>query len=303
MSKLTVTVFGGTGFLGRAVVARLLEAGMTIRIASRHPELLPAHRSQARVSLVQADVRDAQAVTAAVEDAQAVVNAVGLYLQRGAETFDAIHVQGAATVARLAARAGVRKLIHVSGIGADPASASSYVRARANGERLVRDGFEGAAILRPSVLFGPGDAFLNTIDALTRAAPVFPLFGLGQTRLQPVYVDDVAVAIYRCIAGEVATGRLCELGGPKVYTFRQVVERVLAFKGRRRLLLPVPFPLWSALAKVLSPLPSPPLTEDQVILMQDDNLVGEGVVTLQDLGASAHELEAMLGHCLEPRSA
>jgi NADH dehydrogenase len=303
ISKLTVTVFGGTGFLGRAVVARLLDAGMTIRVASRQPEPVSAYRAVGRVSLVQADVRDAQAVTAAVEGAQAVVNAVGLYLQRGAETFDAIHVQGAATVARLAARAGVRKLIHVSGIGADRASASGYVRARANGESVVRDGFEAAVILRPSVLFGPGDAFLNTIDAFTRVTPLFPLFGRGQTRLQPVYVDDVADAIYRCIDGEVATGRLCELGGPKVYTYRQVVERVLGFRGRRRLLLPVPFPLCSALAKVLSPLPSPPLTEDQVILMQDDNLVGEGVVTLQDLGASVHELEAMLGRCFEPRSA
>lgn len=298
MSELTVTVFGATGFLGGAIVARLVDAGMTVRGAARHPERLPSPGSETRVTLAPADLRDAASVTAAVEGANAVVNAVGLYVENGAETFDAIHVQGAATVARLAAAAGVKKLIHVSGIGADPASASKYVRARANGERLVRESFAAATILRPSVLFGPGDAFLNTIDAITRAAPVFPLFGRGQTRLQPVYVADVADAVFRCIVGEVATGRICELGGPGIYTYRQVVKRVLAFRRRRRLLLPVPFALWTAQAKVLSLLPSPPLTEDQVILMRDDNLVGEGAVTLPELGASVHDLEAMLPQCL-----
>ncbi len=298
MSELTVTVFGATGFLGGSIVARLLDAGMTVRAAARHPERLPNPGPEARVTLAQTDVRDPGSVTAAVEGASAVVNAVGLYVEHGAETFDAVHVRGAATVALLAARAGVKKLIHVSGIGADPASSSSYVRARANGERLVSERFEGAVIVRPSVLFGPGDAFLNTIDAITRAAPVFPLFGWGQTRLQPVYVADVADAVFRCIVGEAATGRICELGGPRIYSYRQLVERVLAFRRRRRLLLPVPFAVWSAQAKLLSLLPSPALTEDQVILMRDDNLVGEGVVTLQDLGASVHDLDAMLPQCL-----
>ncbi|HSS64273.1 MAG TPA: complex I NDUFA9 subunit family protein [Gammaproteobacteria bacterium] len=303
LSKPTVTVFGGTGFLGAAVVSRLLDAGMTVRVAARHPEHLPGQGPGSRVALAQADVRDPETVAAAVEGAQAVVNAVGLYLERGPDTFDVIHVQGAANVAGLAARAGVKTLIHVSGIGADPASASRYVRARANGERLVRDRFDGrATIVRPSVLFGPGDAFLNTIDAITRAAPVFPLFGRGRTRLQPVYVGDVADAVFRCIDGEAATGKICELGGPRVYTYRQVVERVLAFRRRRRLLLPVPFAVWSAQARVLSLFPSPPLTEDQVILMRDDNLVGEGTLTLEDLGASVHDLDAMLPQCLASRT-
>lgn len=298
MSGLQVTVFGATGFLGRSVTARLLDAGMSVRIAARHPERLRFHAPDTRVALVQTDVRDPASVATAVEGAQAVVNAVGLYLESGAETFDAIHVQGARTVAETAARFGVKKLVHVSGIGASAASASKYVRARANGERVVRERFAGAVILRPSVLFGPGDAFLNTIDTITRAAPVFPLFGWGETRMQPVYVGDVADAVFRCIDGDAACGRICELGGPRIYTYRQVVELVLRFRRRKRPLLPVPFAVWWAQAKLLSLLPSPPLTEDQVALMRDDNVVGEGVVTLEDLGAAGHELETMLPQCL-----
>ncbi|MDH3315480.1 MAG: complex I NDUFA9 subunit family protein [Gammaproteobacteria bacterium] len=298
MSGLQVTVFGASGFLGRSVIARLLDAGMNVRIAARHPERLRFDAPDTRVALVQTDVRDTASVAAAVEGAQAVVNAVGLYLESGAETFDAIHVQGARTVAEQAARSGLEKLVHVSGIGANMASASKYVRARANGERVVRETFAGAAILRPSVLFGPGDAFLNTIDAITRAAPVFPLFGWGETRMQPIYVGDVADAVFHCIDGDAACGRICELGGPRIYTYRQVVKLVLRFRRRKRLLLPVPFAVWSAQAKLLSLLPSPPLSEDQVVLMRDDNVVGEGVVRLQDLGAAGHELETMLPECL-----
>ena len=298
MSRPTVTVFGATGFLGIAVVSRLLDAGITIRVAARHPERLARRDSSPGIELVAADVRSGENVTAAVEGAQAVVNAVGLYVERGTETFDAVHVQGAAAVAKLAARAGVGKLIHISGIGADETSASRYVRARGRGERFVLDRFPQATIVRPSVLFGPGDAFLNAIDAITRAAPVFPLFGDGQTRLQPVYVGDVADAIFRLIERDEARGSFCELGGPRVHTYREVVEMVLRYRGRRRLLIPVPFGLWWAQAKLLSLLPAPPLTEDQVILMRDDNLVGQGVVTLEALGASAHDLETMLPRCL-----
>lgn len=300
MSEMIVTVFGATGFLGGAVTARLLDAGMNVRVAVRHPERFRLDAPNARVAQVKTDVRDPASVAAAVEGAKAVVNAVGLYMESGAETFDAIHVQGARTVAEQAARSGVEKLVHVSGIGANTQSASKYVRARANGERVVRERFAGAAILRPSVLFGPGDAFLNTIDAITRAAPVFPLFGWGETRMQPVFVGDVADAVFRCIDGDAARGRICEIGGPRVYSYRQVVKLVLRFRRRKRLLLPVPFAIWSAQAKLLSLLPSPPLSEDQVVLMRDDNVVGEGVVTLGDLGAAGHELETLLPQCLAP---
>lgn len=298
MSGLTVTVFGATGFLGRAVVERLLEAGMSVRVAARHAERLRFDAPEGRVVPAPADVREASSVAAAVGDAHAVVNAVGLYLERGAETFQAVHVRGAQAVAEQATRCGVEKLIHVSGIGADADSPSGYVRARARGEQLARDCFNAAVVLRPSVLFGPGDSFLNVIDAITRVVPVFPLFGRGDTRLQPVYVGDVAEAVFRCIDGDGAGGRIFELGGPRILSYRQVVESVLRFRRRRRLLLPIPFALWSAQAKVLSLLPNPPLTEDQVILMHDDNVVGEGVMTLEALGVSAHDLEAMLPECL-----
>lgn len=299
MSAFEVTVFGATGFLGRAVAARLLDAGMTVRVAARHPEHPRCGGPEGRIRLARADVRDQASVAAALEGAHAVVNAVGLYVERRAETFEAVHVQGAATIAGQGARLGIDKLVHVSGIGADPASPSSYVRARAKGEREVRAQFENAVIVRPSVLFGPGDAFLNAIDAITRSVPVFPLFGRGRTRLQPVFVGDVADAVFRCIDGDTANGRICELGGPRVYTYRQVVQMVLRFRQRKRLLLPVPFALWSVQAKVLSLLPRPPLTEDQVVLMGNDNVVGEGAVTLAQLGASMHELEALLPACLE----
>lgn len=298
MTGPEVTVFGASGFLGRSVTARLLNAGMNVRAAARHPKSLGFNAPGARVRLVKADVRDPASVAAAVEGAQAVVNAVGLYQESAADTFDAIHVQGAKIVAEQAARSGVQKLVHLSGIGASSASASRYVRARASGEGVVREGFVGAAILRPSVLFGPGDAFLNTIDAITRLVPAFPLFGRGETRLQPVYVGDVADAVFRCIDGDAARGRICELGGPRVLTYRQVVEMVLRFRQRKRLLLPVPFALWRAQAKLMSLLPSPPLTEDQVVLMRLDNVVGEGLVTLQDLGADCHDLETKLPECL-----
>ncbi len=162
----------------------------------------------------------------------------------------------------------------------------------------MRECFQNATIIRPSVLFGPGDAFLNTIDAITRVAPVFPLFGRGDTRLQPVYVGDVADAVFRCASGDAGGGRICELGGPGIYTYRQVVEMVLDFRQRKRRLLSVPFAIWSVQAKCLRLLPSPPLTEDQVVLMRQDNVVGKGVLTLEALGASAHDMNAMLPACL-----
>ncbi len=298
MTERTVTVFGATGFLGRVIVARLLEAGMTVRVTARGSERVRFDPAQGRVLPTIADVREPAAVAAAVEKAHAVVNAVGLYVEAGAESFDAVHVRGAASVAEQSARAGATKLIHVSGIGADAASPSRYVRARAEGERIVKKSFPDAVILRPSVLFGPGDALLNTIDAITRWSPVFPLFGRGSTRLQPVFVGDVAEAVFRLIVGDTHTGRVCELGGPRVLSYRQVVAMVLKFRRRRRLLLPVPFAFWRAQARALSLLPSPPLTEDQVILMRDDNVVGEGVASLADLGVSGADLESLMPQCL-----
>jgi NADH dehydrogenase len=249
------------------------------------------------VVTVQADVRDGASVEAALEGSRAVVNAVGLYVEKGAETFESVHVRGAGNVARLAARAGVERLAHVSGIGASSASSSSYVRARADGERIVIKSYPDATIVRPSVLFGPGDSFLTAIDGISRLSPVFPLFGSGDTRMQPVFVGDVAEAVARILEDSVTSARIGELGGPRVYTYREIVEAVLRYRGRRRVLLPVAFGLWALQAKLLALMPNPPLTEDQVILMGDDNVVGNGVTTLEDLGIMPRDLEALLPLC------
>lgn len=298
MRSAMVTVFGGTGYLGTAIVRALLRRGSRVRIATRRGHSRTISDEAATLTAVRADVRDPTSVEAALAGTHATVNAVGLYVEKGADTFRSVHVEGAATLARIAARVGVERLVHVSGIGADTGSASPYVRARGEGERAVQEGFADAAIVRPSVLFGPGDRFLAAIDGISRVSPVFPLFGGGDTRMQPVYVDDVGEAVARIAGDPVAPPGVWELGGPRVLTYRQIIESVLGYRARRRALLPVPFAVWMLQARVLSLLPNPPLTVDQVILMDDDNVVGERVMTFADLGIVPRDLEALLPRCL-----
>lgn len=293
MARAPVTVFGGTGFLGGAVVRRLHAAGTPVRVAARHPGSPAADGDGGTAAGRVADVRDEDAVARAVAGAAAVVNAVGLYVERGGATFEAVHVEGAARVARCARAAGVERLVHISGIGADPRSRSRYVAARGRGEARVRDAFPDAVILRPSVLFGPGDAFLRTLDAVTRL-PAIPLFGAGATRLQPVHVDDVAAAVARVLDDPGTAGRTYELGGAHVQSYRAIVEAVLAHHGRRRPLLPLPFAAWRLLAALASVLPTPPLTRDQVTLMEADSVVGPGVGTFADLGITPRGLADVL---------
>ncbi len=289
-----VTVFGGTGFLGRAIVKRLLQAHKRVRIATRHPS---ADQTEG-VEQVRADIRDEAAVGAAVDGASAAVNAVALYVERGQETFDAVHVQGALHLAQQAKDHGLRALVHISGIGADPASSSPYVRARAEGELRVRAAFDGATILRPSVLFGPNDAFLRTLDDLTRLLPVVPLFGTGETRLQPVYVDDVAEAVAAALDQPDAVGKTYELGGAEAYTYKALLAHVLRYRSRRRVLLPVPFNFWELLARLMSVLPAAPVTRDQIALMRQDNVVNPAAAHFADLGISPRSLTELLPRCL-----
>lgn len=294
MAHEPITVFGGTGFLGSAVVRRLAAAGTPVRVAARHAAVPESSGTNGgAVEPCVADVRDEDAVARAVAGAGGVVNAVGLYVERGGATFDAVHVEGAARVARCARAAGVERLVHISGIGADPRSRSRYVAARGRGEARVHTEHPEAVILRPSVLFGPGDAFLRTLDAVTRL-PAVPLFGDGGTRLQPVHVDDVAAAATRALEEPAAVGRVFELGGAGVYSYRAIVEAVLAHHRRRRLLLPVPFPAWRLLATLASALPAPPLTRDQVALMEADSIVGAEVGTFADLGITPRALDDVL---------
>lgn len=234
-----VTVFGGSGFLGRHVTAALAAARWQVRVAVRHVDAVPPCNAE----VVRADVRDDKAVGAALAGADAVVNAVGLWSEHGAARFETVHVDGAGRVAKAAARNGVTRLVHVSGIGADAASPSAYVRARAAGDELVRATCPAATIVRPGALFGPGDSLLTTLDRVTALSPVVPLFGRGETRLAPVFVDDVARWVAAALGGDTAAGKTLDLGGPETMTYASLVRRVLAFRRRRRLLLPVPFAL------------------------------------------------------------
>ena len=293
MAPGRITVFGGSGFLGRQIVRRLAADGAEVRIAVRHPDraaFLTESRGGGQITALRADVWDEASVGPAVAGADAVVNTVGHYVERGAASFEAVHGQGARHVAAAAAQAGIERLVHISGIGADPASDSTYVRARGIGEHLVAAALPGATILRPSIMFGPEDAFFNRLAALARVLPVLPLFGRGEVRLQPVYVGDVAAAVARALAAPAAAGKLYELGGPQSYSYRALVRLVLERTGRRRALLPLPYGAWDLLAA----LPGSPVSRDQVTLMRHDNLVAPDALTLADLGIDATALEAIL---------
>jgi len=301
MAKGGVTVFGGSGFLGRQIVKRLAADGTPVRVAVRRPEqasFLEALAPGGRIEVVAADVWNETTVARAVEGSAAAVNTVGHYVEKRGASFDAVHGEGARHVAEQAQKAGVGRLVHISGIGADPASASPYVRARGAGEALVRKAFEGATILRPSVLFGPEDKFLNTLARVARLAPALALFGRGETRLQPVFVGDVAEAAARVLADPGTAGKTFELGGPRVFAYRELLELVLREVGRKRLLVPVPFAVWEAAAAALSVLPRPPLTADMVTLMKRDNVVGAGALGLEDLGISPIAVEEVLPTCV-----
>lgn len=301
MAKGLVTVFGGSGFLGRQIVKRLAADKVPVRVAVRRPERASFHEEPApggRIEAMAADVWDEASVARALKGSAAVVNTVGHYVEKRGATFDAVHGEGARHVARQARLAGAGRLVHISGIGADPASESPYVRARGIGEARVQDAFDAATILRPSVLFGPEDKFLNTLVRLARLAPALALFGRGETRLQPVFVGDVAEACARVLADPGTAGETFELGGPRVYAYRELLELVLREVGRKRLLVPIPFALWEAAAALLSVLPSPPLTADMVTLMKRDNVVGEGTPGLKDLNISPVAVEEILPACV-----
>ncbi|MGH8613836.1 MAG: complex I NDUFA9 subunit family protein [Gammaproteobacteria bacterium] len=295
MTATSVTVFGGSGFLGQHIVKRLAAQGACVRVAVRHPQaVVEAHSDKGRIVAIQADVREERSVAQAIEGAEAVVNAVSLYLERGDASFEGVHVQGAVNVARAAAQARADRLIHISGLGADASSESAYVRARAEGESKVREVFTGATILRPSVLFGPGDAFFTTLASITQVSPVVPLFGNGEVRLQPVFVGDVAEAVVKALSEPAARGLLYELGGPRVYSYRALVELLLGHLQRKRLLVPVPYFVWRVQTALLGMLPNPPLTYDQVVLMKRDNVVSAGASSFADLGISPTAVETQL---------
>jgi NADH dehydrogenase len=285
-----VTVFGGSGFLGRHVVRALCKQGYRIRVAVRRPDLAGHLQPLGRVGqvhAVQANLRYPKSVEAATRDAQIVINLVGILFEGGRQRFEAVHAAGAESVARAAAAFGAR-LIHISAIGADENSPSLYARSKATGETLVRAAMPSATILRPSIVFGPEDDFFNRFGALARMSPALPLIGGGHTRFQPVFAGDVASAVVAAIADPHSAGRIYELGGPEVHSFKELMQFVLATTERRRLLVPLPFAAAKLMAFFLQFMPKAPLTPDQVDLLRQDNVVSEAAQredrTLQGLG-------------------
>jgi uncharacterized protein YbjT (DUF2867 family) len=295
-----VTIYGGSGFLGRHVVRALAKRHYRIRVAVRRPELAGHLQPLGRVGqihAVQANLRHAASVEAAARDAQVLVNLVGILFERGRQRFQAVHTYGAEQVALAASAHGVR-LVHVSAIGADANSPSVYARTKADAERLVLAAQPSASIMRPSILFGPEDDFFNRFAALARLSPALPLVGGGLTRFQPVFVGDVARAIADAVAGATRPGTIYELGGPDVRTFKELMQFVLRTIERKRLLVPLPFFLAKMQAAVLQYFPKPPLTPDQVELLRVDNVVSDAAKaelrTLQGLGIEPETIEAIV---------
>jgi uncharacterized protein YbjT (DUF2867 family) len=272
-----VTVYGGSGFLGRHVVRALAKRGYRVRVAVRRPELAGFLQPLGRVGqihAVQANLRYPESVNAAARDADVLINLVGILFERGGQRFDTVQAEGAEAVARAAAATGAR-LVHVSAIGADAHSPAHYARAKAEGEQRVLAAVPSAVILRPSVLFGPEDDFFNKFAALARFAPALPLIGGGHTLFQPVFAGDVASAVLAAVEGQAKPGTIYELGGPEVKSFKELMQFVLATIERPRLLLPIPFALAKLQASVLQLMPKPLLTPDQVELLRSDNIVSD----------------------------
>lgn len=293
---MVVTIFGGTGFVGRRLVAHLVERGARVKVATRHPDkaALPRTQGPGAVEAVKAGIGDDSAVRAAMADATAVVNLVGILHEGGGQTFEAVHVEGAQRVAAAANAVGVKRLVHMSALGASSGSPSAYARSKAGGEQAVHERFPDASVVRPSIVFGPDDDFFNRFAAMAKLSPALPLIGGGATRFQPVYVEDVAAAITRMLEDGDTRGKTYELGGPRVYSFKELIELMLRIKGTSRLLVPIPFFLAEIQGSVLQMLPTPPLTRDQVELLKTDNVLGGVAPGLESLGIAPTALEEVL---------
>ncbi|KAA5614423.1 complex I NDUFA9 subunit family protein [Rhodovastum atsumiense] len=286
MTRKVATVFGGSGFIGRYVVKRLANLGYVVRVAVLDPEaalFLKPMGAVGQVVALRAPVTSPEAVARAVAGAELVVNLVGILAERLPGDFQRIMAEGAGTVARAAAEAGVERLVHVSAIGADPSSPSGYGRAKAAGEAAVRAAFPRATILRPSIVFGPEDQFFNRFAAMAQFSPVLPVIA-GETKFQPVYVGDVADAVIAGLTDEDAAGGLYELGGPQVLTFRQLLAWICQAVRRHRWLVDVPPAVAQWQARVMEWLPGKPLTRDQLAMLGRDNVVASGTPGLSALG-------------------
>lgn len=301
MSRL-VTIFGGSGFVGRYIVRRMANAGWRVRVAVRRPNEamhVKPYGNVGQVEPVFCNIRDDDSVRAVLRGADAVVNCVGTFDRKGRNNFGAVQDEGATRIARLAADAGVGRLVHLSAIGADPESASEYARSKAAGEAGILSHFPQAVILRPSVVFGPEDMFFNRFASMSRFGPVLPVVG-GDTRFQPVYVDDLAHAAQMGVDGTAAPG-VYELGGPMIATFKDLMRMMLSIIRRRRLIVNIPFGIAAAMAwgmelvqTVTFGLIPPQITRDQVRSLRVDNVVSDGAKGFSDLGITPTTPEAVL---------
>jgi NADH dehydrogenase len=301
VSDKIVTVFGGSGFVGRHVVRELAKRGYRVRAAMRHPSKAGFLRTMGlpgQVEAVYADIRDDESVARALSGASMAVNLVGILYESGKQTFDALQAEGAGRVAWTAKAKGVERLVHISAIGADEDSEAQYASAKAKGEAAVLEAFAEAVILRPSIVFGKGDGFFNRFAAMAKILPALPLLGGGHTRMQPVYVDDVADAACIALQDTSTSGKVYELGGPRVYSFKELMQIVLSETQRKRLLAPVPWPIARLQGRILGLLPAPLLTLDQVKMLEDDNVVSDAATadhrTIQDLGIDPKTVEAIV---------
>lgn len=295
-----VTVFGGSGFIGTQAVRQLAKAGWRIRVAVRNPNLayrMRLHGDVGQIDLVQANVRNRASVQRALHGATAAVNLVGVLYETGRQGFQAVHAMGARNVAEIAREQGVSRLVQMSALGADANSAAKYARTKAEGEIAAREIFPDAVLVRPSIVFGQDDHFFNRFAAMATLAPALPLIGGGKTRFQPVFVGDVGRALAMAVTAQGAAGQTYELGGPASFTFRQLMELMLAEIERRRVLVPVPFPvarLLGAAGDLVSGILPPPISADQVALLQTDNVVSGAYPGLPELGITPTTLEAVL---------
>lgn len=299
MKDKLVTVFGGSGFLGRYVVQKLTKEGALVRVAVRNPDqalFLKTMGQVGQVTPIQVDIRSEQSIDRAISDSDYVVNLIGILFEKRRNTFESAHVLAARNIAAVAHKNKVKRLVHISAIGADPSAHSKYASTKGKGEAEVLKTFSTATILRPSIMFGEEDKFFNMFACLARFSPILPLIAGGNTLLQPVYVADVAKAIYQVLSEQKGgqnphARKIYELGGPTTYKFRDILHYVLKVTGRKRWLAPIPFPVATLISYFTQLLPTPLLTPDQVRLLRQDNIVSQGALTFKDLGIEPTSVE------------
>ena len=297
MEQQVVTIIGGTGFVGRYVVKVLANAGYTLRIISRNPNgagYLKTAGSVGQIVLVGGNLAEPSSLLGKIEGSYAVINLAGILYEGGKQRFAQVHAHGAEKLAQMACSAGVQRFVQMSALGVDKSKTSEYARTKLLGEKAVLTAFHNATILRPSVIFGPEDNFYNQFATMAALSPALPLIGGGITRFQPVYVGDVAAAFKAALVRPDVSGQVYELGGPSVYSFKDILEYVMAVTGNKRKLMSIPLGMASVMGMVGELLPKPPITRDQVQLLKSDNIVSAGAKSLSSLGIAPTAVEMVV---------